>query len=101
MPTISELVKNRPLLFVVAIIELLAGLSIIINYPEVSMTLDGVVSLVGWMLVVEGVVYLALPARYVQKLIRSFNTPAWYVGGGLVSALLGAYLAAIGFGLIV
>lgn len=101
MPAISEIVKNRALLLVVALVELLAGLSIIINYTEVSKSLEGVISLVGWMLVVEGIVYLALPARYTQKFVRSFNKPSWYVGGGLVAALLGAYLAALGFGFIV
>lgn len=101
MPTVSEIVKNRSLLLIVALVELLAGLSIIINYTEVSTSLEGIVSLVGWMLVVEGIVYLALPARYTQKMVRSFNKPAWYVGGGIVAALLGAYLAALGFGFIV
>ena len=101
MPAVSEIVKNRSLLLIVALVELLAGLSIIINYTEVTLSLVGIISLVGWMLVVEGIVYLALPAKYTQKLVRSFNKPSWYVGGGILAALMGAYLAALGFGLIV
>lgn len=101
MPTISEIIKNKALLFIVALVELLAGLGIIINYPEVTQTLEGIISLIGWMLVIEGIIYLALPTKYMQKLVRSFNRPSWYIGGGIIAALLGAYLAATGFGLIV
>jgi hypothetical protein len=100
MPTISELVKNRALVLVMGLIELFAGLAIILVYSDISFTPDGVISLVGWMMVVESVFYLLLPAREMQKFIRSFNTPTWYLAGGLFAILIGAYLTSVGFHLV-
>lgn len=101
MPAISELAQNKAIVVMFAFIELAAGLAILLVYPNITMDWMGIISLVGWMMVIEGILYIALPFKSMQKMIRSFNTPAWYVSGGLLSALLGAYLAAIGFGLMV
>lgn len=100
MPAIADIAANRGLLYLIALIELAAGLAVIITYPDVSYDWMGVISLVGWMMVVEGILYLALPAKKVQKFVKSFNTPSWYLSGGVLSIVLGAYLAGVGFGLV-
>jgi len=100
MPAIAEIAKNRALMYIIALVELAAGLAVIIAYPDVSYDWMGVISLVGWMLTVEGVLYLALPHAKVQKFVKSFNTPSWYLSGGVLSIVLGAYLAGVGFGLV-
>ncbi len=101
MPAVSQLAANRPLMLVIALAELLAGIAIILNYPVVTASADGIVALVGWMLVVEGIIYISLPYRRVQKFIRAFNTPQWYGVGGVIALLVGLYLAGVGFGFIV
>lgn len=101
MPAISELVQNRALLFTIASIELVAGLSIVLLYPTLSWTWLGLISLIGWMMIVEGVVHLSLPFKYVQQLVRSFNKPGWYLSGGMVAVAIGLYLVAAGFGFLV
>lgn len=100
MPAVSQLVSNRPLLLVIALSELLAGLAIILTYPSFTPNWEGAVAIVGWILVVEGVLYLALPIRVVQRFVRKFNTDTWYGTGGVIAILLGGYIAAGGFGLI-
>lgn len=100
MPAVAQLAMNRPLMLVVALAELLAGLAIVLTSSGVSASADGIVALVGWMLMVEGVIYLALPYKRVQKFIRAFNTPQWYGVGGVIAVLVGLYLAAAGFGFI-
>lgn len=100
MPAINDLVANRALLMVIALIELAAGLAIVLNYPSITPDWVGVISLVGWMLAVESVLYLALPNKKIQKMIRYFNTESWYVSGGVLSVILGAYLAGVGFGVV-
>jgi hypothetical protein len=52
--------------------------------------------LLGWLAVVEAAADLILPDDLVEKVIRSFNTPAWYVFGGLLAIVIG--LAGSGFG---
>jgi len=100
MPTVNDLAHNRPLLFTIALIELVAGIALVLVYPTLSWTLEGLIALIGWMLLVEAIFYLALPSKYVQRFVRSFNTPGWYVGGGLLSVVMGLYLISVGFGLL-
>jgi len=100
MPAIKQLMLNRPMLMVVGFVELFAGLAIVLAYPNVSFSADGVTSLVGWMMVVESVFYLLLPSKEMQKFVKKFNTPTWYLSGGIIALLLGAYLAGKGFGII-
>lgn len=98
MPAVSQLVANRPLTLVIALIELAAGLGVVLTNPNLTPDASGLVSLIGWMLIVEAVVYLAMPYRSMQKMIRSFNTPQWYSVGAVIALLMGLYLTANGFG---
>jgi len=100
MPAISDLAKSRALIVTIAFIELAAGIAVVLVYPRVSFDWMGLVSLVGWMMVIESVFYLSMPLATMQKFIRQFNRPQWYVTGGLASVALGAYLTAIGFGIL-
>jgi hypothetical protein len=72
---------------VVSLAELLAGLFLVVAHNV-------------WMAVIEGVAYLLLPDAEVARFIGTFNTPGWYVAGGVLAIVAGAYLAAFGFGLI-
>ncbi len=100
MPAITELAQNKAIVVMFAFIELAAGLAILLVYPNITLDWMGIISLVGWMMVIEGILYISLPFKSMQKMIRSFNIPLWYVSGGIFSALLGGYLTAVGFGLI-
>lgn len=100
MPTMKDLLKNKPLLFSIALIELAAGLAILLNYATVSASLEGIIAVVGWMLLVESIFYLAMPMKMIQKFVQPFNTPTWYVGGGILAIALGVFLAGTGFGLV-
>ena len=75
------------------------GLAIVIAFPDVSTSPVGLISLLGYMMVVEGIVYLALPMKSIQKMVRSFGNRQWFMAGGIVAVLGGIYLAGFGFGL--
>lgn len=98
MPAISELANNRAILIALGAIELAAGLSLVVAYPTISLSVEGIFSIIGYMMVIESIVYFAFPARSVRKMINKFNRPAWYIGGGLISIAAGAYLIATSFG---
>ncbi len=100
MPAIRQLVANRPLLLVIALAEILAGLAIVLTYPLVSVSVNGLISIIGYMLIVEGIIYLSMPYKRVQKFVAAFNTPQWYGVGGVIAILAGLYLAGSGFGFI-
>ena len=98
MPAIGRFSKERAFLLIIAIVEIAAGLGLVIAFPKVSLELSGIISLVGYMMLVEGVIYLAAPARFVRTFISRFNRPLWYVVGGILSVAAGLYLAGRGFG---
>ncbi len=100
MPTMKELLKNRSLLFLLGIAHLTAGLVIVITHPMLALNVPGVISLIGWIMTIEGILYLAMPYRAVQKFIGSFNQQGWYTSGGIAAVLLGMYLVWYGFGLM-
>jgi hypothetical protein len=99
MPAMADLAKNRGLVMAMGAIELAAGLSLVVAFPTVEYSLSGALALVGYMLVVESIIYFAFPMNGVRKLVSGFNRSEWYVGGGLVSVALGAYMLAVAFGL--
>lgn len=98
MPAIGQLVANPALRIVIGLVELMAGLAIVLTYREVTLDAAGLVCLIGWVLLVEGIIYLSMPSRMVQKWLRRFNRDSWYRVGGVVAIVMGAYLAGVGFG---
>ena len=99
MPAVSRFAEERAFLLIIAVVEIIAGLGIIIAFPSFLLPgLSGWVSLIGYMLVVEGIIYLAAPADFVRRFIGYFNRPFWYVVGGILSMLAGIFLAGRGFG---
>jgi hypothetical protein len=99
MPTYRELIANKPVLFAIALLEIAAGLAVVLAHPVISIDWLGLISLIGWMLLVEGVLYLTLPSKVVQKFTKNFSSASWTTAGALVAIAAGAYLAYIGFGL--
>ncbi len=99
MPAVMDIAKNRALTIVLGALDLAAGLAIVIAYPDVSMSPVGLISLIGYMMVIEGIVYLSLPMKSIQKMVRSFGNRQWFMAGGIVAVLGGIYLAGFGFGL--
>lgn len=100
MPALSELAGNRPVLLALAIIEIFAGLALALAYPTIEWSVNGIFSIIGYMLLVEGLIYLASPYRVTQRFLKSFNKSEWFLAGGVAAVLVGAYLVAYGFNLL-
>lgn len=100
MPAITELTGNRPVLLTLAIIEIGAGLALILAYPTITWSIGGVFAIIGYMLFIEGLLYLASPYKMTQKFVKSFNRSEWFMSGAVASVLVGAYLVAYGFALL-
>lgn len=99
MPIVAELGANRSLIFVIAIFELAVGIGLALSHSIFTFDYRGIISVLGWAMLIEGVLYLSLPFPKVRKLFKAFNTPGWYVSGGTLSIVIGGYLTGIGFGL--
>ncbi len=101
MPAVKDLVANRGLVLAIAIIELVAGIALVLAYPEVSLSIVGLFSLIGWMMIVESILYVVLSSKGAQQFTAKFNKREFYIGGGIVFALVGLYLVGVGFGFVV
>ena len=83
---------------VISLVEMMAGLFLVVIHNEWSSLAASIITLIGWMAVLESLIYLALPDSIVQKFLETFNTPGWYLCGGLLAIAAGLYLIAYGFG---
>ncbi len=94
-----SIVTERMTRMVFATFALIGGLCLAV-YDTLWQTAPSVIiSLIGGAVVLEALVYLALPDEQLAKLIAMLNKPVAYVVGGGVALIIGAYLTAIGFGL--
>lgn len=94
----SGLTKSPLGLYLIGIAELIAGIMLVVSHPKIGTDIAGVLSLIGYILVVESVFYLGVPLGVSRKFINKFNNHTWYLSGGLVAIALGVYLAGMGFG---
>jgi hypothetical protein len=97
MAVVHDFVGDRALRMIISVAELIAGLFLVLNHNLWDTWPERIVSLVGWLVVIEGAFYLLMPESVVKKTLRAFNTKGWYVGGGIISILLGIYLMNYGF----
>lgn len=99
MPIFTEILGSRALVIMLGCAELLAGLAIVLAHPVFTANWEGIITFIGLWMIVEGIMYLAMPYGKVSRFMRQFNNATWYTSGGLVAVVLGAYLAGKGFGL--
>ncbi|MFA5022846.1 MAG: hypothetical protein WC385_02455 [Candidatus Paceibacterota bacterium] len=95
----AGLVDNRILRIVISIVELIAGLFIILTHQIWSSWLTGLITLMGWLMVIEGTSYLFMSDRRFAKLMKFVNHKAVYTIGGIIAVIIGIYLTYAGFGL--
>lgn len=97
---LQEFVQARAMRMMLSLVELTAGLFLIMLHTDWSSPAASIITLIGWLAVVESTVYLFISDSAFARLIAAFNRPGWYIGGGLVGLVAGAYLALHGFGML-
>ncbi len=78
-------------------IALIVGLLIVLNHNMWNDLLTSLVSLVGWVAVLEGVLMLTLPQKSISALMESFAGAHLGRFMGVVSVVIGIYLVYQGF----
>jgi len=94
-----QIVTERMTRMVFATFALIGGLFLALSDPLWQTAPSIIISIIGWIAVVEALAYLALPDAQLAKLIAGLNRPIAYIVGGVLAVVVGAYLAAVGFGL--
>ena len=97
---VATFAHDRTLRTLFSAVELLASLFLVALHRAWDTAPAIVISLVGWMAVLESSAYLLLPDRIVQSFLAPFERPGVIAGCGGVALILGLWLAAYGFGVI-
>lgn len=96
--TLTALIHNPPLLLIFGMVWLIAGLAIVLGHNICSGgTLPVVVTLVGWLILIRGLLLLFLsPAAAVGLFAGLHFEQLFYLYAG-ITFIIGAYLAYAGF----
>jgi hypothetical protein len=97
--TITALVQNRPLMFVVSVMALGVGLAMVLCHNVWSGgALPVVVTLVGWMSLIKGLLFLFLsPESAAGVLLGGLQYERFFYAYAGMTLILGAYLTYGGF----
>jgi hypothetical protein len=94
----TGLVHERPLLLILGMIALAAGLALVLSHNVWSGGAPAVVvTVVGWVILVRGVVLLVLPPDTVARLFEAFRFAELFYLYACITLLLGLYLTWVGF----
>ena len=97
--TVTALIHNSPVMFVVSIITVIAGLAMVLAHNRWSGGgLAVVVTLIGWITLVKGLLFLLLPPEMEAEFFLSkLHYGQLYYFYGAISVVLGVYLTYGGF----
>ena len=85
--------------WVAAIVALLGGIAYVNLYEDWSSLPAGILSAIGWLILLKGLLYAFLPSARLAKLTKILNEDTWYTRDGVRALVVGVYLAGFGFGL--
>jgi uncharacterized membrane protein len=89
---------NRPLLLVLGLIALAAGLAMVLAHNVWSGgALPVVVTLIGWIVLIRGVLILLLPADALARLFEAVRFGRMFYVYAALALVLGVYLTWAGF----
>lgn len=92
----KKMYKDGAFLFITAIVEFTAGLAIILHHNLWTNLPEIIISLLGWMMMLEAVLVAVNKKVYIKKMYSIMKETSVIITG-LVSLLLGAYLGWVGF----
>lgn len=95
---VLAIAKERFAQIIAGTVALFFGLIFVNLHNDWSTLPASLVSLVGWLGVAKGVVYLFLPEAKINKLMHVFTERNWYTVDGVVAIVIGLYLAGFGYG---
>ncbi len=98
MAGIIAMAKERFAQLVAGMLALLMGLLIVNIHNDWSSMPASLISLIGWIGLLKGLLYIFLPEAQLAKLMKGFTERAWYTVDGILALLIGLYLAGYGYG---
>lgn len=98
LATIDELVRSRGLMLIAGSFNLAAGLAIVLGHNVWSGgVLTVVVTLIGWLVALRGVVWLFTPQEKLVQYYEALHSEQNYYVATAITGALGLYLSIAGF----
>lgn len=94
---INQMADNPGIFYIIVLIELVAGVALVLSHNLWGNLLESLVSIFGWLMAVEATLYLLIDHESVKKIISYFNKKSFYIFGSLFYIILGAYFIYGGF----
>jgi hypothetical protein len=96
---VNALIRNPPLLLLVEVLGLAAGLAVVLGHNVWSGgALPVAITLLGWLMAIRGAVLLALPQDAVMKLFEALRYEKLFYVYMAVTLVLGVFLTIAAFG---
>ena len=92
----KELKGKNMTLFFMGVVELVAGLAVVLGHNSWTSFSEILVSVMGWGMLIEGLMLLLVADAYV-KLASKMLMPSLIKVGGVVALALGAYLTYVSY----
>ncbi|NCS99253.1 hypothetical protein GW764_03650 [Candidatus Parcubacteria bacterium] len=96
IPVVAE-IKNKTFFVGWGVFATIIGLLIVVSHSYWATLYQTGISLIGWFVLVKGILILFLPVRFLEEIILKLNKPIFYQIGGLFSILIGLWLTYFGF----
>jgi vacuolar-type H+-ATPase subunit I/STV1 len=99
MAAVNALMHNVPFMLLIGVITLAAGLAMVLAHNIWSGgAVPVLVTLVGWITLVKGLLFLFLPPEAMAGLYESLHYQQLFPAWAAIAILIGAYLTYGGFG---
>ncbi|MCI0600648.1 MAG: hypothetical protein L0Y60_14220 [Beijerinckiaceae bacterium] len=96
--TAGLLIHDRPLLLILGLITLTAGLAMVLAHNIWSGgALPIVVTLIGWITLIRGIVLLLVPPEVLASFVEKFDIEKHFYVPSAITFVLGFYLTYMGF----
>jgi hypothetical protein len=96
--TMNALINNPPLLFIVALLAMAAGIAIVLTHNVWSGgALPIIITLVGWLSLFKGLTFLFLPPDAAVNYFAALHYEQLFYLYAAIDLILGAYLTYSGF----
>lgn len=92
---VKDFASSKGLLVFSGSISLLLGLVVVLAHPVYEMNWRGLITLIGYLLILRGIIRVAFPSAIQKKLVSFFRKRYWLVFAVLL--ILGLFLTYSGF----
>lgn len=98
MQAIKNMAKDTHVVFLIAAFEIVLGLILVLSHNIWDGTWHVVITVVAWLVLIEGAFYLFVKQSIIEKLLKWFARADWfYTLISLIVVVLGIYLTYLGF----